>query len=220
MAPRSEGHPPSDTDEAPLRGLPANRYDAFMAYSHLVDTTSAIYLRLGLQHLVTPAWQARPPLRVYRFLAREQRPQTRRLLPEICDAIDGSAWFILLASPPSARSIYVEDEIDRWLTYKPAGHIIIVRTSGRCTWDPSRSDFDFDFERSSAIHPRLRGAFQQRPRIFDMTWAGTTRGRLCLDDRYFELLADIAAPILGIPRSEVVANWPLKGWPPSGPAAQ
>lgn len=205
--------PPSDLTDPPYDPYPDNRYDLFVAHSHRYDRRRLHYLRFGLQHLVAHPWRKEHPLRVFRLNEMPDPPDPYEVWPSICEGMDGSDWFVLLASPDSARSKWVGREIGRWLATKPLERLMIVCTCGDCHWDPVTGGFDR--ARSSAIHPVLERAFEQQPLILDMRWATReSGGPLNCDPRFFELLRDIAAPILGRPRDELTTGWPPEGLPP------
>jgi hypothetical protein len=203
LAGQREG--PPDVDPRQEGKRPSPRYDAFLAYHHRADRLPARYLWLGLEHLVTTQSGQAPRPRIFRSPGVDDSTD---LLQGITAAIHASTWFVLLASPESAGSLWIGREIERWLAHKPAERILIVHTAGDCVWDTSSSDFDFD--RSSAIHPELRHVFARAPVVFDMSWASKKTSRAFpLDQRrYFDLLADLGAVILGLPRDEAVVIRP------------
>jgi hypothetical protein len=207
--PDSDGQPPLSAYDVPFNPNPPQRYDAFLGFSHRKDWLLARYICTALKHFVTTTDGRRLQPRVYVFPTIDNAPSAKTLLQPICDAIDGSDRFMLLASEESADSHWVGREVARWLTYKSADRLLMVRTGGTLLWDPAASDFDFD--RSSAIHPRLRGAFVQPPPIFEMTWTPAQHGSVSIDRRFCALLADIAATLLGLPREEIRASPPDDG---------
>ncbi len=69
---------------------------------------------------------------------------TPGLWSSIQRALDGSEYFVLLASPEAARSPWVNREIEHWVATKPADRILPVVTDGEWRWDPARGDFTDD----------------------------------------------------------------------------
>ena len=82
-------------------------YDAFISYARKADEAFATALQRGLHHLAKP-WNRRRAMEVFRD--RTSLPASSGLLPSIQRALDASRWFVLLASPESARSNWVGDE--------------------------------------------------------------------------------------------------------------
>jgi WD40 repeat protein len=135
-----------------------NRYDAFVSYSHRGDADLAADLQRGLEKF-GKRWNELRALRLFRD--KTSLAVTAELWPEIERALSGSDWFVLMASPLSAESDWVSQEIRWWRQHKPADRILIVLTSGTLEWDDSAGDFNW--ERSSAAPDALRGAFAEEP---------------------------------------------------------
>src|SRR5829696_9223473 len=76
-------------------------YDAFISYSHAVDRQFAPALQRSLHRLAKP-WHRLRALRVFRDEASLSADP--HLWSSIQDALQSSRFFILLASPESARS--------------------------------------------------------------------------------------------------------------------
>jgi WD40 repeat protein len=115
------------------------------------------------------------------------------LWPMIADALDSSAFLVLLASPTAARSAWVHREIEFWKARKPVDRILLVLTDGSLLWDPA-GDFD---RRSTAVPPALFGLFQHEPRFLDLRWA---RSQVQLDLRHSwfrDSITHLGAPLHG-----------------------
>ncbi len=78
---------------------PPKRYAAFISYSHSAAGAFAPALQDGLQRLAKP-WNQRRALEVFRD--QTGLAPSPSLWPSICGALDGSQWFVLLASPEAA----------------------------------------------------------------------------------------------------------------------
>src|SRR5271156_5961151 len=142
-------------------------YDGFISYSHAADGQLAPALQRGLQLLAKP-WNSRRALRVFRDeTGLSTNPD---LWSAIEKALDDSEWFVLLASPASAQSEWVNKEIARWTRTKSVEHILPVVTDGSWLWDPVASDFAAE---SSAVPAALRGVVSDEPRHLDLRWART-----------------------------------------------
>lgn len=172
------------------------RFHAFISYAQAADGAFAPALEQGLEMLAKP-WNRRRALEVFRDSTGLS--PTPHLWPDIRRALDDSQWLVLLASPESAGSRWVGDEISHWLDTKGPAGLIIVLTGGACVWDDAAKDFDMSV--SSAVHPALAGAFEHEPLYIDMRWArGETPGtETWLDDaRFRQAVAQIAAPMHGL----------------------
>jgi len=93
------------------------RYDAFISYSHARDRGIATALQDVVQRLGKP-WYRRRALRVFRD--DTSLAATPALWPSIVDALDGSRFLILLASPEAAASRWVDREVAHWLAHRGA----------------------------------------------------------------------------------------------------
>lgn len=173
-------------------------YDAFISYSHSADGRLAPAVQEGLQRLAKP-WNKRRALRVFRDdTGLSANPA---LWSSISDALDEASWFVLLLSPAAAQSEWVGKEIGHWLAHRPADRILPVLTDGELVWDPARADFDP--ARSTAVHPALFGALAEEPRHLDLRWAHDETDLDLRSSRFREAVADLAAPIHGIPKDEL-----------------
>jgi hypothetical protein len=188
----------------PGSGLPrqpssrTDGYDAFISYSHAVDRQLAPALQRALHQLTKPWYRARA-LRVFRDDA--SLSANPHLWQSIEDALDGSRFFVLLASPESARSPWVGREVQHWLAHKPRSNLLVVLTDGSIAWDAAAGDFDWG--QTTALPRSLQAVFGQEPRWVDLGWA-RTQEHLSLDDpRFRDGVADLAAPLHGRPKDEL-----------------
>lgn len=117
--------------------------------------------------------------------------------------IDTADWFVVLASPGSAGSGRVGDEIQRWVARRGAEHLLPVLTDGTWRWDPATGDLDV--AGSTAVPPALAGVFTSEPRHLDLSWV---RGASAphRDPRFDEALAELGAPVLGVTKDELVGE--------------
>ncbi len=95
------------------------RYDAFVSYAHAADARLAPRLQDGLQVFAKP-WSKRRALRVFRD--EGSLSANPDLWSAIESALLGSRWLILLASPSSAVSVWVDREISTWCQHKKPRH--------------------------------------------------------------------------------------------------
>jgi WD40 repeat protein len=168
-------------------------YDAFVSYSHAADDELAPHLQDALGRFAKPWWKRRA-LDVFRD--RTGLSANPGLWSSITATLDGTEWFVLLASPDAAASEWVNREIDYWVEHKGADHLLPVVTDGEWAWDTSSNDFDW--ARCTAVPPALRGVYAEEPRHLDMRWA-RTEGQLSLrNGRFRDQVAELAAPIRGV----------------------
>lgn len=177
------------------------RYDAFISYSHGGDGTFAPRLQDGLHRLAKP-WRQRRALEVFRD--QTGLSVNPNLWTSICRAMDGSSYFVLLASPESSRSEWVGKEIERWVATKGVEGLLPVVTDGTWTWDPVAGDFAWDDpEQVTAVHPALRGVFREEPRHVDMSWARAEAQLTLRNARFRDQVAELAAPMHGVTKDEL-----------------
>src|ERR1700761_1217620 len=140
-------------------------FNGFISYSHAADRQLAPAIQHGLHQLAKP-WHRRRALWIFRD--QTGLSVTPALWTSIQKALDGSDYFVLLASPEAARSPWVNREIEHWIATKPADRILPVVTDGDWQWDPIGRDFTAG---STAVPASLRGAFAEEPLHLDLRWA-------------------------------------------------
>jgi WD40 repeat protein len=176
-------------------------YDAFISYSRAVDGGLAPALQSALQRFGKPWYRPRAK-RVFRDDA--SLAANPGLWSSIEHALDGASWFVLLASPGAAQSEYVAAEVTHWLAGKPADRVLLVLTRGEIEWDDAAGDFDWT--RTDALPRALAGAFAEEPRYIDVRWAQTREHLSLSDPRFREAVADVAAPLHGRPKDELIGE--------------
>lgn len=176
------------------------RYDAFISYSRERDGELAPVLQNGVEKYAKP-WNRLRALRVFRDQTNLRIEPA--LWPSIVDAMSQSSWFVLLASPAAAGSEYVDHEVKWWLDNRTPTRLLLVVTDGTVEWD--RQHNDFDWARSSALPPSLRGGFTDEPRWVDASFRQDAEQLSNVNPRLQEAIIDIAATIRGIDKDELVA---------------
>lgn len=183
------------------------RYDAFISYSRAADGKLAPALRNGLQRFATPWWVFRwtNPVRSLRvFQDQASLAANPALWPTIEDALGSAEWFILLASPESAKSPWVGKEVDFWCRNKTTERLLIVQTDGEIAWDASTNDFDWTH--TKALPKRFAGAYQHEPCWINARWARTGAQASLRDPRFQDLVAELAAPLRDVPKDELIGE--------------
>jgi len=177
------------------------KYNAFISYSHAVDGTLAPRLRQSLHRFARRPLQLRA-LNIFRDEASLSNEPG--LWPAIEEALSGSEYFILLASPEAARSVWVNREIETWRAKRPAENILLVVTEGEIAWDGEANDFDR--EKSTAIPAAMYGAFGEEPRFTDLSWVEDARHLSLNDPRWRDGVADLAATLHDKPKDEMIGE--------------
>lgn len=185
----------------PTKTARAVRFDAFISYSRDLDARLTRVLQSGLQRFAKP-WYRLRVLHVFRDDA--SLSANPGLWSSIEQALDESSFLILLASPPAGASKWVGREVEHWLETKDPSRVLLALTEGDIVWDESGRDFDW--KRTTALPRALSGAFVEEPRWVDLRWARTDSHLTLGDPRFREAVADLAAPIHGRPKDELIGE--------------
>ncbi len=172
------------------------RYDAFLSYSHAGDAELAATIQAGLQHFARP-WYKTQALRIFRD--KTGLSANPALWNSIVSALEQSAYLILLASPRSAASPWVNQEVAWFLKNRTADKVLIVITSGTVAWSTAASEFDW--QHTTALPQALREAFHLEPFYVDLSWAH--EAQFLHDARFRDAILDLAAPLHGRPKDDL-----------------
>jgi hypothetical protein len=172
-----------------------------MSYSHAVDGRLAPALQQGVQTLGKP-WYRRRVLHVFRD--QTSLSASPGLWTDIERALTMSRFFILLASPEAADSVWVRKEVSWWREHRASERLLIAVTDGSLAWDPESDDFDG--EASSALPDVLRGCFAREPLWVDLRWARAEHQVSSRDPRFRACVADLAAPLHGCPKDDLIGE--------------
>lgn len=180
-----------------------SKYQAFISYSRRTDgELIAPALQRGLQGFAKP-WYRQRALRVFRD--DDSLSANPAIWPTVQKALDASEHFILLASPESAQSEWVGQELEHWLASHEAQKLLLVQTDGaEIAWDAAAGDFAA--RGNDAVPDALRGVFSDEPRYVDLRWARERDQISLADPRFRDAVADIAAPLRGVPKDEIVGE--------------
>src|SRR4051812_5824068 len=94
-------------------------YDAFIAYSHAANHELARRLQQNLSSFAK-AWYQSRGLRIFRDEA--SLSAAPGLWDSIQQALDSSRFLILMASPDTAASLWVDREVQHFLSNHPIGN--------------------------------------------------------------------------------------------------
>jgi len=176
-------------------------YNAFLSYSHAADARLAPTLQVAVQRFAKP-WNRLRALRIFRD--ESSLSTNPALWASIEAALRESQFFILLASPTAAQSPWVEREIRWWCTERTPDRLLIVVTEGAVAWDDATRDFDWS--RTNAIPPALRGAFKGEPHYLDLGWARLEPELSPRHPRFQDAVAELAATLHERPKDELIGD--------------
>ncbi len=168
------------------------RYQAFLSYSHESDAPLAAALHSSLSRLARPWYRIRS-IRI--FLDKTSLAANPALWQSIENALGESEHFLLLASPASAASRWVHQEVQWWLHNRSAETLILCLTAGEIVWDDAAGDFDW--QKTTALPSSLQGAFPAEPLYADFRAAKAANRYIDSDPAWRGALLDVGAPLMG-----------------------
>ena len=168
------------------------KYQAFLSYSHESDAPLAASLHNSLSRLAKP-WYRLRSMRI--FLDKTSLAANPALWESIENALGQSEHFLLLASPASAASPWVHQEVEWWLHNRSAQTLILCLTAGDILWD--RGAGDFDWQNTTALPQSLKGAFPAEPLYADFRAAKAANVYADSNPAFRGALLDVAAPLMG-----------------------
>jgi WD40 repeat protein len=174
------------------------KYRAFVSFSHESDEQLAVALQSALSRFAKP-WYRLHAMQVFQDEASlSANPALRASLEQ---ALAQSEYLLLLASPASAQSVWVQQEVQWWLSNRSVEKIILCLTEGTIFWDNQGAGFDWT--KTTALPASLKSAFSAEPLYADFR-AAKASGKLRDSDPEFRAaLLDVAAPLLGRPKDEL-----------------
>ena len=174
------------------------RYTAFLSYSHAGEGVVAPAVQSALHRFATPWYRVRS-MRVFRD--KTSLSANPALWPSIEQALQQSEWFLLLASPRAAGSIWVGKEVAWWIANRGVERVLLLLTDGDLAWDADAKDFDW--KRTTAVPAAFAGRFADEPLYVDLRWARDQSGLTLRHSQFRLAILDIAAPLLGRPKDEL-----------------
>jgi WD40 repeat protein len=176
-------------------------YAAFISYSRAVDGRLAPRLQSALERFGKP-WYRLRAIRVFRDDA--SLSANPGLWSSLTGALDHAEFFVLVASPGSAASEWVDREVEYWLEHRDRARLLIVLTEGEIVWDERTANFDWT--RTTALPRALAGAFSEEPRYTDLRFAATSDHLSLRDPRFRDAVADVAAPLNGRAKDDMIGE--------------
>ena len=163
--------------------LEAVKYDAFVCYRHgPVDSAAALALQRALENYRAPRGispKRRPFGKV--FVDEGELSSCADFGQQIREALKNSGWLIVICSPDTPGSVWVQQEIDTFLEYHDRSRILAVLTAG----DPEQS-----------FPPQLKGDADGAGEILAAHGYCTDAGEAAKKMKGDTLLK-LAAPMLG-----------------------
>lgn len=176
----------------------ALKHDAFISYSHAADSPLAEGIESGLEKL------AKPLLKLHALdVFRDQTSLTASpaLWSGIVAHLSVSDWFLFLASPVSAASIWCGKEVQWWLENRSPERMLLLLTEGCIAWDACTQDFDW--VQTTSLPRLLERRCVEEPLYVDLRWARGAEVLSLRNPRFREAVVDVAAPIRNIPKDEL-----------------
>jgi WD40 repeat protein len=172
--------------------MPDVRYKAFVSYSHESDAQLAMALQSSLSRFAKP-WYRLRTMRI--FQDKSSLSANPSLWDSIEQALGQAEYFLLLASPASAKSPWVHKEVEWWLRNRSVEHLIVSLTDGVILWNEQAGDFDW--KATTALPSSLKGVFHAEPLYADFRAAKAHGKYADSDPAYRSALLDVAAPLMG-----------------------
>ncbi|WP_423489112.1 toll/interleukin-1 receptor domain-containing protein [Mycobacteroides sp. PCS013] len=174
-------------------------YDAFLSYSR-ADTAVAEGIQKGL-HSIGRKLGRLHALRVFRD--KTDLAASPSLWAKLTEALDKSRYLVVVLSPNSASSEWVNKEIDYWLAHRGRNNLVLVMADGTLIWDDTHGAFNP--QNSTAAPPALAtpDALGTEPIYIDVSQDNPWDIQ---NPVFRDKLTDIAAPIHGKPKYELASE--------------
>ena len=170
-------------------------YNGFISYSHAADGNLAPAVQSALHRFARPWYRLRS---VWIFRDKTGHAVTPSLWGTIEKALADSEYFLLMASPESASSHWVQKEVDWWLTNRAPSNIVMLLTDGDIEWDSTTNDFNWP--RTTSLSSNFRGRMAHEPLSVDLRWARTEEKLSLRHARFRGAILDIASTLLHRPK--------------------
>jgi WD40 repeat protein len=173
-------------------------YDAFISYSHAADGALAPSVQRCLHRLAKPWYRVRA---LHVFRDHYNLSANPDLWAAIEQALSDSRYLIFMASPEAATSRWSAREVTFWRERHGPETFLIALTGGAIVWDQASNDFDW--ERTTALPPELKGWFASEPLWVSLDWAHDEEQLSPKHVRFRDSITALAAPIHGLSKDEL-----------------
>ena len=173
-------------------------YKAFLSYSHARDAMVSRATQAAL-HRFAKRWNQIRAIRIFRD--ETSLSANPALWSSIERALSDSEFFVLLASPESARSQWVSREASWWIEHRTIDTFLVVLTAGELSWDGNAGDFDW--RETTALSSSLSRRFREEPLHVDLRWVKSADELSIRHTRFRSAVVDLAATLHGKPKDEL-----------------
>ena len=177
------------------------KYNAFISYSQTSDRLLAQKLQAAVARFGKP-WYRRRAAHVFRDST--SIATTPGLWSTIEEALRSSEFLILLASPGSAASPWVEREVAFWKSQRPLDRLILLLTDGEILWDNAAADFEW--ARTVSLPGALCATYAEEPLYIDLRWVKEETDLSLRHPRFIDAVATLAATLHGASKEDVVGE--------------
>jgi WD40 repeat protein len=179
------------------------KYAAFISYSHTEDERLGVALQRALERFATP-WYRPGGRRVFRD--DTDLAANPSLWTSIREALDQSEYLVVLLSPSASVSPWVDREVEQWLSVRSAARLVLAITRWGVEEEPGLRNLGAFRWAGPDVPPSLRGALADEPRPVDLRWARREVDLSLRNSRFRDAVAELAAPILGRAKAELVGE--------------
>jgi hypothetical protein len=165
-------------------------YAGFLSYAQKTDASLAEVVQRAL-HQLARKWYKIRALRIFRD--KSGLSANAMLWPSISSALDGSRFYILLASPAAATSFWVNKEAEYWLSRHGMETVLIALTEGTAPWDAALQRCPAD----APLPPAVRDRTTEEPLYVDLRWARGEKNLSLRHGHFRDCVLDLAAPLHG-----------------------
>ena len=174
------------------------RYKAFISYSHAADGKLAPAIQRALHRIAKP-WYRLRTMRVFRD--QTSLSTSPGLWTSIESALNDAEFFVYLASPTAAQSLWVQKEVAWWLKNRSYQSFLIMLTEGEIAWDDAQKDLDW--ATTTAMPSQASKVFAEEPLYTDLRWARTVDHLSLRHAQFRTALLDLAATLLNRAKDEL-----------------
>jgi WD40 repeat protein len=173
-------------------------FKAFISYSHAADGKLAPAVQHALHRIAKP-WYRLRSMRVFRD--QTNLSTSPGLWTSIESALKEAEFFLFMASPKAAQSVWVQKEVSWWLENRSWKTFLIVLTDGEILWNEAARDVNWAV--TTALPRSLSGAFPEEPLYTDLRWARSGEQLSPRHTQFRSAILDLASTLLARPKDEL-----------------